>query len=113
MTQPIDETVRDLLNLLAKAEVEGFDPELEQALMDMRPALEARTGQSEVERAAVARDAEALAEELLEFEDMDQETCNALPGFDLCGSHWCEACGCLVDKLARARAALSSVGKGG
>lgn len=52
--KPMDETLRELLNLLAKAEVNGFDPEIEQALMDMRPALEAMTGQSEVERAREA-----------------------------------------------------------
>lgn len=52
---------------------------------------------------AVAMDAVAVLEEVLESEDMDLDACNALDGFALCGSRWCEACGCLTDKLARAR----------
>ena len=57
----------------------------------------------------VADEAVAVLESVLDDDTMDYDKCNALDGFDLCGSRWCEACGCITDKLARARALLASV----
>lgn len=48
-------------------------------------------------------DAISVLEEILDREDMDYDTCSATENFYLCGSSWCAQCGCIVDKLLRAR----------
>lgn len=50
-------------------------------------------------------DAVAVYEEILDREDMDYEECSAMADGALCGSTWCDQCGCIVDKRARALAA--------
>lgn len=48
-------------------------------------------------------------EYLLDAEEIDYEECAAADGpWDICGATPCQECGCLVDKLARAKALLAS-----
>lgn len=60
------------------------------------------------EAAILADDVIPVLEEILDREDMDYDECAAMENFALCGSSWCAECGCIVDKLARAKAARES-----
>lgn len=50
--------------------------------------------------------AEPALDEILEREDIDSDECPR-GDFVLCGSGWCHAIGCVVGKLAAARAAIA------
>jgi hypothetical protein len=54
----------------------------------------------------VAEDAVAMAETMLDDEMLDHDECDR-GDYALCGARFCNECGCLVDKLARAKALLS------
>lgn len=53
-----------------------------------------------------AMDAEWVLDSIVEDEELGDE-CPRFDGFDLCGARCCEQSGCIVERLARVRAALA------